>query len=114
MAVIVDVTCLYSTVKSLADRRVNFAFLPPHGHSLAAGEELAIFGDVREAIFRGDRFGKHFQESLERVLEEDLLEIRNTPAVILEDAVSGAIKTLGRSGGAFVANAPCWESSITV
>jgi hypothetical protein len=114
MSVIVDVTCLYSVVKNIADRRINFGFLPPHGKSLAAGEELSIFGDVREAVFRGDRFGKRFGEYLENCLERDLLEIRKTPAVVLTDETTDDIKYLSLNNTTLGTSDPCWEGSVTV
>ena len=76
MAVIVDVTCMYSTVKNISGVSKNFPFLPPHGRTLAADEEVTVFGSILEAITRSnDRFGRTEQDSLEEVLRRDWLGI---------------------------------------
>lgn len=114
MAVTIDLTCLFSTVKNVSGITMNFPFLPPHGRSLTNNEEVTIFGSILEAVTRSnDRFGKRDQQGLQDALEKDWLEIRNTPAPILTDEVDGDLKTIGLNTGALVLNDPCWEGSVT-
>lgn len=118
MAVIVDLTCIFSTVRNISGVKKNFPFLPPHGRELAVDEEITIFGNVLESLSRSnDRFGTRDQDAFQETLKRDWLEIRNTPAPIFTDEVTtgdDAVKTLGINTGSVVVNDPCWESSITI
>lgn len=118
MAVIVDLTCIYSTLRNISGVAKNFPFLPPHGRSMAVDEEVTVFGNILEALTRSnDRFGKTDQDAFEEALRRDWLEIRNTPSPIFTDEVTtgdDAVKTIAINTGSVVVNDPCWESSITV
>ncbi len=118
MPVIVDQTCLFSTVKNISGIAMNFPFLPPHGKKLDNNEIVTVFGSILEAISRSnDRFGNRDQNGLLQALERDWLEIQNTPApILLDEVVTGddAVKTIGLNNGSLVVNDPCWEASITV
>lgn len=114
MPVIVDNTCLFSTVRNISGITMNFPFLPPHGQNLANNEEVTMVGSVLEAIRRGDRFGNRDENGLIAALERDWLEIRATPAPILTDEVTADVNTIGLNSGSLVVNTPCWETSITV
>lgn len=109
-----DMSCLYSTVRNISGGTKTFSFLPPHGQTLADDGETTVFGDIREAIFRGGRRSQHVQNALEQCLDQQLLEIVSTPAVILEDLQDGAILAIQVENGVLAVDSPCWETSLTV
>lgn len=116
MPVIVDTTCLQSTIRNISGQKKRFPFLPPHGRELAINGEMTVFGNILEAISRSnDRFGRTNQDAFEEALRRDWIEIRNTPApIFLDEVLADSVMTIGLNNGSFVVNDPCWESSITV
>jgi hypothetical protein len=109
-----DMTCLYSTLKNISGGTTKFPFVPPHGVELDADEEVTVFGDIREAVNRGDRSGRINMDSLKAALQEQWIEIRNTPAPILTDLTSDANKMLTLDDGSLAVADPCWETSVSV
>lgn len=107
-----DTTCLYSTVKNISGSSMVFPALPPHGVRLDANEEMTVFGNILEAVNRGDRSGRKHMDSLESALAHGYLEIRNTPAPILTDETTADVQMLILNNGALGVANPCWETSI--
>lgn len=108
--------CLYSTVKNTGARKLFFGFLPPHGHHLDVNEEMNIFGDIREAVVRGERvLSARYQNSLAAALDAGDMTILQTPAPILYDTedVDQTPKMLVLVNGALGVTTPCWAPSIT-
>lgn len=115
MPVIVDVTCLYSTVKNISGNTLKFPFLPPHGRELDNNEEVTVFGSILEALTRSnDRFGGRDQAALEECLGRDWIEIRNTPHPILTDETTEDLKMIILDNGSLAVADPCFEGSVTV
>ena len=50
-----DTSCLFSTVKNTSGGRKTYGFLPPHGRTLEADEELTVFGNILESVIRNER-----------------------------------------------------------
>ena len=113
MATVYDHSCLVSTVKNTSGVDKFFGFLPPHGKRLAADEEINIFGDVKEAVNRGDRFGNRSMKSLQDSLDRGDLEIVNTPMPIAYDETLANSKVVGIDNGALSLTDPCWETSLS-
>lgn len=111
-----DVRCLYSTVRNTSGRRMTFGFLPPHGRSLAPGEEFTVFGDIKQAVIRMERTeGRRNIIAFEKCLIRGDLEIINTPAVVLEDDSNpGSTKTLRLRNGVLGTQDPCWNVSSSL
>jgi len=107
-------TCLYSSVKNISDVAKKFPCLPPHGVELGVGEEVTVFGNILEAINRGDRSGRKHMDSFEAALREGFLEIRNTPSPIFEDEVTDDVQMIVTQSGSLALANPCWETSISV
>lgn len=108
-----DTQCLYSTVKNTSGKRKTFGFLPPHGRTLDAGEEFAVFGNIQETLMRFDR-GEARRSILafEAALKRGDLEIIETPMVVLEDKSNpGVTKTLRLNNGTLGTINPCWNTS---
>lgn len=103
----------HTTVKNISGGTKRFGFLPPHGMELAADEEVAVFGDIREAVNRGDRFGKRWMDALANALENNELDIVNSPAPIFYDETLDNSKILVVDNGAVALDDPCWEDSLT-
>jgi len=108
-----DTSCLYSTVKNTSGKRLTFGFLPPHGRTLAAGEEFTVFGDITQAVIRHERTeGRRNIVALEKALVTNKLEIISTPAVVLkDDSNPGSTKTLRLRNGVLGVQDPCWNTS---
>jgi hypothetical protein len=109
-----DSSCLYSTVRNISGETKKFPALPPHGVELAANEELTVFGNILEAVNRGDRSGRKHMDSFEAAVQNGLLEIRSTPAPILTDEVTDDIQMIVLQSGSLAVANPCWESSVAV
>lgn len=104
----------HTTVKNISGGTKRFGFLPPHGMELAADEEVTVFGDIREAVNRGDRFGARWMQALANALENNELDIVNTPSPIFYDETLDESKILVVDNGSVGLADPCWEDSISV
>jgi hypothetical protein len=109
-----DTATTHSTVKNISGGSKKFGFLPPHGMELTADEEVTVFGDIREAVNRGDRFGNRWMNALASALENNELEIRNTPAPVFYDETLDNVRMLVVDNGSVALAEPCWEDSLTV
>lgn len=107
-----DKDCIYSVVKNTSGATRKFGFLPPHGVELAANEEYTVFGNILEALVRGDRGSerRHHQAFAKALDREDLTIVR-TPAPILKDATTGATKALRLNNGTLGTVDPCWTAT---
>lgn len=108
-----DTSCLYSTVRNSSGGRKKFGFLPPHGRELAANEEFTVFGNIHDAVIRGERVtSRRNIQALEAAIERGDLEIISTPSPIFENK-DGDPKMLHlNSLGALVVDDPCWTSEV--
>jgi len=113
MTVVYDHSCLVSTVKNTSGQDKYFGFLPPHGKRLAADEEINVFGDLKEAVNRGDRYGNRSMNALLSALDNGLLTIISTPLPIAYDETDEVSKVIGLDNGALSLSAPCWETSLS-
>jgi len=114
MSVFIDKSCLYSTIKNTSGSSMRFGFLPPHGRQLDANEEFSVFGNVLESLVRHHRTTSRRQhESFAAAVERGDLEIQNTPAPIMTDTTTGAVKMLQVNNGTVEDVDPCWTSSIS-
>lgn len=117
-----DTSCLFSILRNVSGSDMFFGFLPPHGKQLANQAEVAIPGNVVDAMFRGNRYCNRRFASLKYALGENTeisggkqyLEIVKTAAVFLEDIDTDETKILILNDGAFQDVTPCLEESISV
>ena len=114
---VMDVSCLYSTVKNISGVAKIFGFLPPHGRTLAVNEELTVFGDVRQGLGgnHGSERSVHRRDNaaFEAAIESGDLEILQTPSPILQDVDTGLPKMLQLASGTISAVDTCWHNSIS-
>ena len=113
MAVVYDHSCLVSVLRNTSGQRKTFGFIPPHGKTLAANEEISVFGNILEAINRGDRFGNRHMNALLDALDLGLITIVSTPAPILFDETLQTSHILGIDNGNVVISDVCWEVSLS-
>lgn len=107
-----DLSCLFSTVKNTSGGSRVFGFLPPHGVQLAADEAYTVFGNILEAIGRGDRpTDERQRQALQNAVDAGDIEILSTPSIVLTDTVSGDVMTVALTSGSLVAVDPCWNTS---
>jgi hypothetical protein len=110
---VMDLRCLYSTVRNTSGGRKTFGFLPPHGRTLAANEEFTCYGDVRQAIIRFERSeARRNIIAFEHALQRGDIMIESTPTPIMEDAATHAVKMLSLTGGTLGMVDPCWTQSL--
>jgi len=110
-----DTRCLYSAVRNTSGQRKKFGFLPPHGRELGITEEYVVFGDIREAVIRGERTeGRRNIIAFERALQRQDMDILHTPNIILQDLNDAdSIKQLTLVGGTLGIADACWNSSLS-
>lgn len=108
---VMDMRCLYSTVRNISGRTANFQFLPPHGRKLGAEEEYSVMGDLVSSVIRMERVtSQRDMASLQSALNDGLLDIVKTPNPILEDEVLNDSKMLVLKNGNLAVTDPCWTS----
>lgn len=105
-----DVNCLKTVVRCNVAK--YFGFLPPHGLSLTAGQEVSYFGDLltilaaKDAIHDSTSLTTAFTNALQR----GDITIRQTPNPTLKDTVTGTNKIVKLTSGTIGTADPCWES----
>jgi hypothetical protein len=114
---VLDTSCLYSTVRNISGGSKKFGFIPPHGWELEDGEQRTVFGNILEAIQRGngdrDMPQRHIT-AFENSINAHEIEIVNTPSPIFYDETLDASKTLIVDGGTLTVVDPCWFNSISI
>lgn len=92
--------CLFTIVKNTSGASKKFGFLPPHGVTLAADEELHVFGNLQDAIQRGGHKNVRAQNALAQALSDGDLEIKSSPCTVVYDTVDLASYFVGSSNSA--------------
>jgi len=107
-----DLTCIYTTVRNDSGKTRKFAFLPPHGVTLTAGQQFSVVGDLVDAVSRGSRFGSESRniKALEYAINAGDLVVVHTPAPILEDSGRNVSKMVRLQNGNLVVSNPCYTS----
>jgi len=113
MAVVYDHSCLMSVLRNTSGAEMFFGFIPAHGKRLAAAEEISVFGNILEAINRGDRFGNRHMNALLDALDRGDITIVSTPAPILFDETNQTSHILQIDGGNVEIADVCWETSLS-
>lgn len=103
--------CLFSIVKNTSGGTKHFGFLPPHGRTLTNNEELHVFGNVYDAIYRnaGHR-NQRLQDALGSAITDGDLTIKTSPCVIVYDTDNLASYRLGSFNGHPKSYTPDWDS----
>lgn len=97
---------LYTVVENTSGATRVFGFLGTHGMRLAAGEVVAIPGDLRAQLA-----GKRRQfNALQRSIQANSIRINSTPAPIFFDPVAEAPKSLSIVDGALGTVDPTYNS----
>lgn len=107
-----QIDCLQSTVRNSTSGTKFFAFLPPHGRTIAAGDELTFDGDIRELVARPGRYNRGGGvAALMAAMEAGELDIVGTPAPVMIDGVTGHSRMLVLNNNVLTTDGPCWDSS---
>lgn len=110
--IVLDLSCLYSTVKNTSGQAKFFGFLPPHGKKLAAAEEYSVFGSILEAVVRHHRAtDRRQQQGLAQALNNGDITLVKTPAPFLQDTVTSLVKIIQLTSGSLVVADPCFTAS---
>lgn len=108
-----DTSALYSTVINLTAKTRFFGYLPPHGRSLTAGQQLSFDGDIVSRIHAANPTkGPRQRAALERDLQAGYLTIINTPTIILHDLLRDRSRELKLVNNIIVLNDPSWNSQV--
>ena len=109
-----DSSCLLTTFKNSSAGPLFFGFLPPHGRTLAANEEVSEFGQPAEIVCQGDRLGKKRQlDSFLGCIADGSLQVTSLPSLILKDTLSPHNpKMVTLSSGVLGIHDPCYDTSI--
>ncbi len=93
---------LYTTVENMTAGQRVFGFLGPRGMRLAAGEVVAVPGDLVASLgAKQQQGGRRRQfDAMERSLKAGSLRINSRPAPVLFDTVDEVPKSIAVVGGA--------------
>lgn len=98
----------YSTYKTVLRNASGaakfFAYLPPHGATLAAEEEVTVDGDLFSMLSALVRPAK--KDAFIADINAGNIEVVSTPSIILEDATTGASKVVELNNGSLVLDEP--------
>jgi len=110
-----DTTMLYTTVKNPLGASRPFGYLGAHGRTLPGLAHFSQIGDLVDAI-APDTIYKSYRKT--NALQRDLLAGRiviiTTPALILKDTATSAIKAVKLTGGALGIVDPSWGAYTDV
>jgi hypothetical protein len=105
--------CLFTIVKNVSGGTKHFGFLPPHGRTLDADEELHIFGDIFTAIHRNAGHRRaYLQDKLGAAINDGDLEIKTSPCVVVYDPDNLASYRVGVYNGTVLAQVPDWNDDV--
>ena len=115
MAVVYDHACLVSTLKNNSGGTKKFGFIPPHGKELEDQEEINVFGQITEAVNRGDRFGNRNMNAFLDSLDAGDIVLQSTPLPIgfAETADDSKVIGVNTNGTDVELTDPCWETSLS-
>jgi hypothetical protein len=103
-------TCLITTVKNTSGGSKHFAFLPPHGRTLANNAESSYNGELIPALRRNGSYvaGARAVTAFFAALEAGDMEIIKTPAPVFYDPTRDNTKILRVDNGVTLLADPCW------
>lgn len=108
-----DTSCLYSTLKNKSNEQLTFSFVPPHGRSMASGEEYSFIGHpVSRMMGSGRNDSMAHVNAFESALKTGRMTIKKTPLPVFYDTGTGATKVVSLHLGQLVAHNPCWVESV--
>lgn len=108
-----NTTCLETKVRNMTGKKATFGFLPPHGKTLAAGEEYTFFGSLTgllQAIT-----SKRKRTAFENALKNGYIVVVSSPSIFLYDETLDVTKTIKVDNGSVSTADPCgvaYSSSI--
>jgi len=106
-------TGLYTTIINTSGVKKKFSFLPPHGRELAAGASLSFPGTLVDIVRRygGGPRCQRIVKSIETALKNNLLDVRQTPDVVLYDPTNARSKRLKLNNNILYAADATWEAT---
>ena len=109
-----DHSCLVTRIQNTSGGPLTCSFLPGHGRTLDADEIVSVVGDVIEAIRHSKRTGAdRVINSYLEALDSGLLTVLSTPAPVLQDDTTEAVKVLRLNSGSLGTEDVCWETSLS-
>lgn len=104
--VLATATSAETIIKNVSGKTLTFSFIGPRGVTLASDEEYAIPGDVHASPWL--RYRPRDYNDFLRALETGKLQILSTPANILRDTQTGAVKAVKVTNGTLGTKNPSW------
>lgn len=99
-------TDFYTTVRNMSGRTRVFSFLPPHGKTLADGEEYSFPGRLSD-YYTAPAKQWQYLKALEAISPTNLAIVKE-PAVHCYDATKDVTKVLGVDNATVTAADPSW------
>jgi hypothetical protein len=105
------VDCLYTTVQNTSGAETVFSFLPPHGRTMAAQEQLTVAGNLVDRL--AVKTSRRQFQALERALAAGVIAIIATPSVIVYDDTIASGAALDPQAIGFTGMVdPCWGAPV--
>jgi len=105
------VDCLYTTVQNTSGAEAVFSFLPPHGRTMAAQEQLTVAGNLVDRL--AVKTSRRQFQALERALAAGVIAIIATPSVIVYDDTIASGQPLDPQAVGFAGMVdPCWAAPL--
>jgi len=105
-----DTSALYTTVRNTSGATAKLGFIPPHGKKLANNADVTVFGDIWDRMTKGGRLNERARASFEAALLAGDIEIVQSPALLLQDLSTVAVKQVSVTGGTLGVSDPSWGS----
>lgn len=99
-------THLQTVIKNKSGATLNLSFLPPHGRTLANNATLAFYGDI-DSLLRV-RWQDRDVQDFYRALTTGKIEVLSSPAALIKDTASGAVKAVTAASGTLGVANPTW------
>ncbi len=106
--------CLYSTIKNVSGVKKRFAFVDYWGRELANNEEYSALGHPTQWIKQWRNWTPAHTAALVKSIEDGLVKIIKTPAVVLYDVVQNRGLTLHLDNNRLKTTDTCVRASATV
>lgn len=110
-----DTTMLFTTVRNPSGQARTYGYLGAHGRTLPGLGHFSQIGDLIDAI-APNNISKTYRKTnaIQRDLLANRLVLITTPALILKDSATSAIKAVKLTGGVLGIVDPSWGAYTDV
>ena len=107
-----NISCLFTAITNISGGVLRVPFLPGGPRSLAEDATVYVAGDIVSALNSNHpQTSGAKRKGFFQAVQDNLLRITSTPAVILQDADDDSVSMLALSEGTLGIGNPCWDTS---